>query len=539
MPPRTRESESSSPSARLSSLVSQMRCPRVEEFFADQLARTPDAPAVVDGACVLTYAEVERLAQSVSLELASAGVAPGDLVGIMMERSARLPAVVLGVLRAGAAYVPLDPAFPMDRLSFMIREARLETVLADRPQRSAWLPASVRILTPPVPGDAPLADAGSAAVWSADELAYVVFTSGSTGRPKGVAMTHRPLSRLVAWHRSNEHLGPAARTLQFAPLSFDVSFQEIFTTWAAGGCLVTVDEVTRRDPFALLDHLLAYRIERIFLPFVALEGLCSAIRRRRPPHVHLRDVVTAGEQLRITPTVREVFTHFLGARLHNHFGPSETHLVTAHTLDGEPAAWPLLPPIGRAVAGAELHILDESGRPVRPGAAGELFIGGEAVSAGYLNQPELTGERFRDLDGLGRVYQTGDWVRADETGVLKFLGRLDGQAKIRGYRVEPGEVEAAVSRLASVARVAVVVEQRPAIGPQLVAYVVPADGETDFDAGAACRELAAWLPDHMLPGRFVLISSLPVTPSGKVDRLRLQSELPPLADGDRDVITSG
>jgi len=505
-------------------------CPRVEHYFASRLAVTPSAPAVANGGDVLTYAEVARLAQGLASQLASSGVERGSLIGITMERSMLLPAVVLGILQAGAAYLPLDPAYPAERLRFMAREAGLRTVLSDRPERPGWLPGHVRLLTPMLASGDGAATAATPSL-SPDALAYIVFTSGSSGRPKGVAMTHRPLSRLVSWHEHNAHLGQAARTLQFAPLSFDVSFQEIFTTWATGGCLITVDDRTRRDPFALLDHLIEQRVERVFLPFVALDGLCRAICRRRPSRLWLRDLVTAGEQLKITPAIRTAFTAHLSARLHNHYGPSETHLVTAHTLEGDPSRWPLLPPIGQAVAGAELHILDDTDRPVADGTPGELFVGGEALSVGYLNRPELTAERFREIDGVGRVYQTGDRVRADGQGVLEFLGRFDGQVKIRGFRVEPAEIEAAVAELDAVVHVAVVIDAGHAGGARLVAYVVPVSGPDDFDVAAARRKLAEWLPDYMLPAELVAVASLPMTPSGKLDRRRLTA----VAERGRDI----
>src|SRR6185369_1009797 len=226
---------------------------------------------------------------------------------------------------------------------------------------------------------------------SPDDLAYVLYTSGSTGRPKGVAMRHGALAQLIAWQLA---VTPSPwRTLQYTSPSFDVSFQEIFSTWAAGGTLVLISEEARRDPAELLARLHAERIERLFLPFVALQQLAEAARGVAVPET-LREVITAGEQLRVTPALVELFARLPAARLHNHYGPSETHVATAWILTGDPADWPALPPIGRPVSGGIARVVDADGGAVPIGTPGELFLGGEILARGYLDRPEWTAERF-------------------------------------------------------------------------------------------------------------------------------------------------
>jgi amino acid adenylation domain-containing protein len=356
---------------------------------------------------------------------------------------------------------------------------------------------------------------------TAGELAYVLFTSGSSGRPKGVAMRSAALAELVAWHVAHSRLGKAARTLQFAPLSFDVSFQELLSTFATGGTLVLPTEDERRDPYALLALLARERIERLFLPYVALQAIAEAVAAGGEMPSTLRDVITAGEQLRVTPAIRALFMALPDGVLHNHYGPTETHVVTAHELSGDPATWPELPPIGRPLPHVRVRLVDAALRAVAAGAEGELLLGGDCLAAGYIHRPELTAERFIELDGA-RWYRTGDGVRDDGDGVLAYLGRLDEQIKLDGYRIEPAEIEAVLCRHSAVAEAAVV-----AVGDaqsrRLVANVVPRDAQVD-DATLSAQLRAhcdAQLAAYLVPRVFIMLPALPLTASGKIDRRTL------------------
>ncbi|GAA1299952.1 non-ribosomal peptide synthetase [Saccharothrix xinjiangensis] len=504
----------------------------VHEVFAEQAARTPEAVAVLHDGVGLTYRELDGRSAAAAAGLRSLGVGPESVVGLCVDRSPELVVGVLAVLRAGGAYLALDPAYPDARLSFMLADSGARLVVTGaRP--GVDLPDPVRGLTlddlaAAGRGGGTAPDAADPDSADPDAPAYVLYTSGSTGRPKGVLMGHRPLAHLVGWHRDQDGDLVGHRTLQFAPISFDVSFQEIFSTLCSGGTLVLLDERRRRDPGLLARTLVEQRVNRLFLPAAVLHPLAVAGRDVPPPGA-LREVVCAGEQLRITPAVREWFGALPGCVLHNHYGPTETHVVTAHRMTGDPADWPALPPIGRALPHVRAHVLDEAGNPVDVGE-GELHLGGDCLAHGYLGRDDLTAERFPTGPAdRGRTYRTGDLVRRDPGGVLTYLARADHQVKIRGYRVEPGEVEAVLAEHPEVRDCVVVARENPDGWKQLVAYVVPVEAPPEGAGEVVARRfeprwfdhLSARLPDFSVPATYVTLAGLPMTPSGKVDRLAL------------------
>ena len=336
-------------------------------------------------------------------------------------------------------------------------------------------------------------------------------------------MGHSPLVNLLQWQAKHSKAGIATRTLQLAPLSFDVSFQEIFTTLTTGGTLVLVDEALRLDLNALLQFIDEQAINRLFLPFVALQYLAEmAVNTQRFP-AGLHEVMTAGEQLKITPQIAAFFSALPQCLLFNQYGPTECHVVTQLILSGNPASWPPLPTIGYPIDNVSLWVVDEKLTPLPDGQTGELCFGGACLAEGYLNNPVLTNEKFIELQsatgGPVRVYRTGDLGRVLPDGSIEFLGRRDDQVKIRGHRVELGEVEVIMSQLPAVSQ-AVVVAHNGADGQkQLVAYLVPVDGtppQADFRT-----QLDQKLPDYMMPSVFVWLDELPKTSSGKVDKKRL------------------
>ena len=501
------------------------RC--VHELFEEQVRHTPEAVAVEMEGSWVSYRELNARANLLAKHLRQMGVSPDTRVAIYVGRSLELVVGVLGILKAGGAYVPLDPRYPSERLAYMVEDAKASVLLTQtaaegvpnfRREHTVFLDAFRWI----VPEAAEDLEVGARKDPPAGEsLAYVIYTSGSTGKPKGVAMGHRALVNLLTWQiRQSSDLPPGARTVQFTSLSFDVSFQEIFSTLCSGGTLVLMPEELRYDSVGLLRFLEKRRIHRLFLPFVALQQMAEASGETGGAPGELREVITAGEQLQITPGVRAFFRKLPGAMLHNHYGPSETHVATAHVLPRDVAAWGILPPIGQPIANVQIHLLDPTGTPVSAGEPGELFIGGDCLARGYLDRPEATAERFVTLlsgDGEGqRWYRTGDQARENADGNVEFLGRLDDQIKIRGYRIEPGEIEAALARHPAVRECAVAAHGEGG-AKQLAAYVVAArDQQPTSDS--LRRFLQETLAEYMVPVHYVVLEELPLTPSGKIDR---------------------
>jgi len=501
-------------------------CSSVVDFFQSQVAQSPDRVAVEKRDERLSYAILDRRANHLAARLQNLGVRADVPVAICVPRSLDLTVALLATLKAGGAYLPLDPEYPAERLAFMLAEARPAVILAHSDTVARLPRADAPLLYLDAGGSGLLGEREEAPAResSPNDLAYIIYTSGSTGRPKGVAMVHRALLNLIAWQQQHSSCGPGDKTLQLAPLSFDVSFQEIFSTWASGGTLVLTDEETRSDPARLLALVEGTGVCRLFLPFVALQQLAEVAVRRGPVPASLREVITAGEALHVTRHIVELFQRLPNCQLQNQYGPSETHVVTSYTLSGKPEDWPALPPIGRALPNVKLAIVDHAGAPVVPGHEGELYIGGEALARGYLGRPDLTEQRFvpdpESKAPPGRFYRSGDLVRQRPDGELEFLGRADDQVKLRGYRVELGEIEVALAGHPDVTQVAVGLREDEPGNKRLVAYLVTTTGRPATSADLR-RYLQARLPEYMVPAAFVTLPALPRTPSGKVDRRAL------------------
>ncbi len=497
---------------------SARRVSRLGDWLVLAARAWPERPALetADGQ-TLTYRDLLARVEDGARRWSGAGVRRGERIAIAATRSPDSIVHILTAAHLDVGYVPLDLAYPAERLVAMLEDARPRAVVGED-QALAQLSESVGEL-PTLEHPAPATTDLHAAE---PDLAYVLFTSGSTGRPKGVAMGERPLRHLIDWHVAHARLGQAARTLQFAPLSFDVHFQEIFSTVATGGTLVLVPDIQRRDPGLLHRALIERRIERIFVPYVALQMIADASRDEAPPH--LREVVSAGEQLQVSPAIRSMFLRLPGAELHNHYGPTESHVVTAHDLTGDPAQWPEIPPIGKALPHVQV-MLREAHDDGEGFTVGELLLGGETLANGYLGRADLSAERFRTDVAPGQTwYVTGDLVRRDEHGALTYLGRADQQVKVDGFRIEPGEIELALMAHESVKEAVVTAPELPGAGRQLVAHVVLNPGVAGDAASLAPQwrqYLRARMPEYMVPVRYVVLDRLPVTPSGKIDRRNL------------------
>ncbi|HEY0552879.1 MAG TPA: amino acid adenylation domain-containing protein [Thermoanaerobaculia bacterium] len=499
------------------------RC--LHDWVAERAALAPEAEAVVFGGERLTYGELMQRSGALAARLRAAGVGPDVPVGLYLGRSLDMMVAVLGVLRAGGAYVPLDPTYPRERLRLMLEDAGAPVVLTHGPL-AAEVPEGVAVVMRVDGAPTVESPAEIASEVSPENLVYVTYTSGSTGRPKGVAMTHAAISAMLAWQLRTSAAG-GGRTLQYTSLSFDVSCQEIFGTWCAGGTLVLVSEEVRRDPAALVRLLAEERIERLFQPFVALQQLAMAAADGPLPAA-LREVMSAGEQLHVTPQVAALFARLPGISLYNHYGPSETHAATWLALHGDPGRWPESPTIGGPLDHARIFLLDADLRPVPEGVPGEIWIGGPGLARGYM-RADLTAERFLPdplawspgWESGGRLYRTGDLARRLASGELEFLGRRDHQVKVRGHRVETAEVELALARHPAILQAAVAVRGDSAGARRLVAYVVFRDDAEPPASGELRAFLADSLPDPMVPTAWARLAALPVTPSGKLDRRAL------------------
>jgi amino acid adenylation domain-containing protein len=498
----------------------------VHHLFERQVGRTPEAPALIFEKETLSYRELNYRANALASLLRSQGIGADSVVGLCVERSFGMVVAVLAVLKAGAAYLPLDPAYPHERLQFMLEDSHAAFLLTQTKLRHVFpnLETTSLFLDQDWRRGAHLSSENPETITTPENLAYLIYTSGSTGKPKGVAMVHRALVNLIDWQLKESQLHTDAKTLQFTSLSFDVSFQEIFSTLCSGGSLVLIPADLRLDPRALWNFIVRERIARIFVPFVALRQLAGAAVEEGTTAPALREVVTAGERLQVTPELREMFARHPEATLHNHYGPSETHVVTALTLSGDPRQWPALPSIGRPIQNTQIYLLDENGEPAPVGMPGELTVAGEALARGYFERPDVTAAKFirnpfRQEAGA-RLYKTGDLARLLPNGEIEFLGRIDHQVKIRGHRVELGEVEAALNKLPAV-RDSVVVAREDVPGQQqLVAYLI-AHKTGIVDTMQLRQELKRHLPDQMVPAAFVLLEKFPLTSSGKVDRKSL------------------
>ncbi|GAA2935860.1 hypothetical protein GCM10020221_34570 [Streptomyces thioluteus] len=487
----------------------------VAEGFARQVRATPDAPALAWDGRTLTYAELDAHAAALAAELGALAADGGPRrVALLLEPSPEHVVALLALARINLTAVPLDPAYPPALLRQTLERARPLCVLVP--------PDGTGVTEEVVPDGLPrhrvvLADAPAPAPafvpHDAAEPLYLLFTSGSTGTPKGVQVPDRTLSDLLHWQATDGSLAPGAVTQQFSALSFDVSFQEIFSTLCGGGCLHLARPGWRRDAPALLDQLETAGIERLFLPYVALQLLAEHAVRRGVYPGRLREVVTAGEQLVCTDAIRRWFAGLPGARLFNHYGPTETHVVSSLCLDGDPAGWPERPAIGRPAAGARLRVVDDAGQPVPPGCPGDLLIGGPMAAPCYADDEELNRTRFTELPGLGFFYRTGDRARFGHDGLLHFLGRDDQQVKLSGHRLELGQIEAALLRHPAIVNAVVVLDDG-----RLTACVECRGATPDPDELTA--HLGELLPGYVRIARYRRVTALPLTPSGKLDRRR-------------------
>lgn len=533
----------------------QNKC--IHQLFEAQVEQTPDAVAVVFASQQLTYQELNARANQLAYYLHSLGVGVESLVGLCLEHSLEMVVGILGVLKVGGAYLPLEPRLPQERLAFMLQDAQVSVLLTQKHLVEQLPKSQAQVVCLDADWETITinSDRNPLSPVKPDNLAYVIYTSGSTGQPKGVEIQHSGLVNLVTWHQRAYSVTSADRATQLAGPAFDASVWELWPYLTAGASIHVPTRELCLSPLKLLEWLATEAITICFMP----TPLFTTVVEQWPTGLALRFLLIGGDKLQRSP--RKAFTFSLV----NHYGPTENTVVTTCATVASATDTP--PPIGRAIANTQVYLLDANLQPVPIGVPGELYISGVGLARGYLNRPELTAEKFipnplnnskfKTLTGaspipemnsgdrrvqnskFNRLYKTGDLARYLPNGNIEFLGRIDQQVKIRGFRIELGEIEAVLSQHPTVQETVVLAREYAPSDNRLVAYVVPNEGEIPTVMSA--REVAVsppvaaypqlvpeWrrfveerLPDYMVPSAFVVLEALPLTPNGKVDRRAL------------------
>jgi amino acid adenylation domain-containing protein len=541
----------------------------IQHLFIEQVAINPDKPAVVyagqdtNQPKQLSYQELYDKSYDLALYLQFLGIQPDNLVGLCMERSLDMIVGIMGILQAGGAYVPLDPDYPEERLEYILENSQAPIVLTQdklKQKLSSLIPKNTKLITldqrspvtennqqqssalhsgyPYWPEIATcVADLKSKKVKLRQEvkpehLSYVIYTSGSTGKPKGVLLKHKTLTNLISWQLEARAFKETGNIINFTGTNFDVFMQEISSCFSSGCSFIIPDVATVRDTALLGKFIVKNNINKIFLPYVALTYLLEELT----VHYHeipLKYIITAGEQLVINEKVKNFFEKYPYVQLYNHYGPSESHVVTSYTLPKDVNTWKVFPSIGAPIDNTQIYILDPYHNPVPIGVPGELHIAGDGLARGYNNRPELTEERFipNPFKPGATMYKSGDLARwlEDVEGRpsnIEYLGRIDTQVKIRGFRIETGEIEAQLNQHPEL-KDSVVIVQGQEGNKKLIAYYVARDTKEEHIIDLAHEDLRAYLqqtlPEYMLPAAFVSLEKIPLTPNGKVNRRLLES----------------
>jgi len=494
----------------------------IHELFEKQVEKTPQAVAIAFENLQLTYQELNSRANQLAHYLQRLGVGPDVPVGICLERSFDVAIAILATLKAGGACVPLDPQYPPERLAFMLQDTRVPVLLTQERWQTFLrcdFPHHLILLEGLWDQIRSESDINPDSKTEDHNLSHIVYSSGSTGVPKGIAIPHRSLTNVIEHYQAKMACGLGV--LQFAPLSFDVSYHEMFVAWCLGGTLWMIPEDTRLDIEKLI-HLIANNpIQQVIFPVTLWQQLAEMYGKQPQLFQNLQIAIAAGEQLQITQPIIDLFKQLKNCRLYNFYGPTEADVVTAYTFSNQPDEWPVYPPIGKPAVNVQVYLLDAYLQPVPVGVSGELYVSGAGLARGYFNRPELTDEKFIpnpfSNEPNSRLYKTGDVAKYLPDGNIEFLGRKDDLVKIRGYRVDLGEVEAVLSKHPQISQAVTTVHGDSAREKFLAAYFIPMMGQTVTNANL--RDfLAERLPEYMIPTAFVQMESFPLSPNGKVNR---------------------
>ena len=489
----------------------------IPQLIEQQAAMTPEALAVVMGDQQLTYKALNQQANQLAHALKKYGVGPDTLVGVCLERSISLVIGLLAILKADGAYVPIDPTYPTERISFMLKDTAISVLVTKESMAGIFPAEGIKMIF--LDSDAALlaqeSQTNPSSTITVDNIAYVIYTSGSTGQPKGVQILHRSMLNLVFWYRQAFGLTATDRTTQFASPAFDVTTKELWPPLTVGASVHIIDNTIRSIPTAMRDWLVSNAITLTVLPTIMAESL---IALEWPATTSLRFLLTGGDTLHYYAPSTLPFT------LINNYGPTEATVVSSYERVPQSGLESGLPSIGRPIANTQIYILDEYLQQVPIGEVGEMYIGGDGLAKGYLNRPELTAEKFIrhpfSTQAGARLYKTGDLVRYRPDGRIDFVGRVDQQVKIRGYRIELSEIEVVLSNHPAI-REAVVVAQEDGSGDKrLVAYVTFHKG-THATVAELQRDVQQRLPTYMVPSVIIFLEEMPTTSNGKADRRAL------------------
>ncbi|HEV3037468.1 MAG TPA: amino acid adenylation domain-containing protein [Candidatus Angelobacter sp.] len=487
----------------------------VREAFERHAAKHPEATAIIFENKELPFGEVESRASQLANYLQEQGVRKGAVVAICLPRSPEMIIAALAAFKAGAAYLPIDPAYPDERIQLMVADAGAAAVVTTFDGAKRFQCEDRKLIALDQEASAiqqqPATHAGTG--YDENALAYIIFTSGSTGKPKGVEISHQGLTNLVAWHNRTFNVEPGSRGMQFASIAFDAAVWEIWPYLAAGASITIVDEGVRYSPALLPQWISGHGVTHCFIPTPILD---IVVRQPFPAEGSLRVMLTGGDKL-----VRGVPPD-LPFSVFNQYGPTENTVVATSARVPSEKECLSAPPIGRPISNVELFVMDANGQPVPIGVVGELWIGGQSLARGYCNAPELTAGSFvqHPLQAGKSVYRTGDLVRYLPDGTLEFIGRADEQLKIRGFRIEPGEIESALTREPEVRSACVITREDTPGDPRLVAYIV-ANAGASVDTAMLRERLRDKLPAYMVPSALVVLETFPLTTNGKIDRQKL------------------